>query len=33
VQLVGGLLILAGVVFVKLGERDTAAVATAGPVA
>ena len=33
VQLVGGLLILAGVVFVKLGERDTASVANAGPVA
>ena len=32
VQLVGGLLILAGVVFVKLGERDTA-LASAGPVA
>lgn len=31
VQLVGGLLILAGVVFVKLGERDTA-LASAGPV-
>ncbi|HEU5037104.1 MAG TPA: DMT family transporter [Nocardioides sp.] len=31
VQLVGGLLILAGVVFVKLGERDTV-LATAGPV-
>lgn len=31
VQLVGGLLILAGVVFVKLGERD-AALASAGPV-
>jgi drug/metabolite transporter (DMT)-like permease len=35
VQLVGGLLILAGVVFVKLGERETAAApssgATAGP--
>ncbi|WP_309504945.1 MULTISPECIES: EamA family transporter [Nocardioides] len=32
VQLLGGLLILGGVVFVKLGEKDTAAVATAGPV-
>jgi drug/metabolite transporter (DMT)-like permease len=32
VQLVGGLLILAGVVFVKLGENDTAAGATADPV-
>lgn len=32
VQLLGGLLILAGVVFVKLGEKDTAAVASAGPV-
>jgi drug/metabolite transporter (DMT)-like permease len=32
VQLLGGLFILAGVVFVKLGEKDTAAVATAGPV-
>ncbi|GAA1128246.1 DMT family transporter [Nocardioides aquiterrae] len=30
VQLVGGLLIVAGVVFVKLGERDTA-LASAGP--
>lgn len=33
VQLVGGLLILAGVVFVKLGERDTAAPVSAGPAA
>lgn len=32
VQLVGGVLILAGVVFVKLGERGTAAPATAAPV-
>jgi drug/metabolite transporter (DMT)-like permease len=32
VQLVGGLLIVAGVVFVKLGERDTA-LASAGPAA
>jgi drug/metabolite transporter (DMT)-like permease len=31
VQLLGGLLILGGVVFVKLGEKDTAAVASAGP--
>lgn len=33
VQLVGGLLILAGVVFVKLGERDTATPVSAGPAA
>ncbi len=33
VQLVGGLLILAGVVFVKLGEKDTVAVTSADPVA